>query len=130
MAMNEERIRAIQEGLVTYNGKECKKCGGHEKYVVSGGCAPCQRKRALENYQPVDQSNRMPTERACAKIAGMKMYHGKPCRKCGGTERYTAVALCVACSKENSRRRYHALAELAKAVRNVKMKKRVEDATV
>lgn len=31
-------------------------------------------------------------------------YHGKPCVKCGGTERYTRNSNCRACSKSNSRR--------------------------
>ena len=37
----------------------------------------------------------------------MKTFVGKPCRKCGKTERYlSGNKNCVACSKENSKRRY------------------------
>lgn len=29
-------------------------------------------------------------------------YHGKPCKKCGNTLRYTSMTGCVSCTKENS----------------------------
>ena len=29
-------------------------------------------------------------------------YNGKPCKKCGGTLRYTSMTGCVACTRENS----------------------------
>jgi hypothetical protein len=38
-----------------------------------------------------------------AKAAGEKRYHGKPCPRCGGTERYTRNRSCVACAARRNR---------------------------
>lgn len=35
--------------------------------------------------------------RANAIFLGERTYHGKPCKKCGATERYTKGSACVAC---------------------------------
>lgn len=38
-----------------------------------------------------------------AKLNGDKTYHGKACKKCGGTERYTrGGGSCVACQRAHS----------------------------
>lgn len=36
--------------------------------------------------------------------AGLKTYHGEPCRKCGSTERRTSDKSCVQCRREADRR--------------------------
>ena len=35
-------------------------------------------------------------------------YEGRPCRRCGGTERFTANRTCVVCERERSRKRWWA----------------------
>jgi hypothetical protein len=35
-----------------------------------------------------------------------KFYHGKPCKKCANTLRYTSMTGCVNCIKENSLKRF------------------------
>ena len=37
-----------------------------------------------------------------------RTFEGKPCRKCGGMTRYVSNKACVACSRENGRKRYQA----------------------
>lgn len=32
-----------------------------------------------------------------------EMYHGRPCKKCGGTVRYASTGHCVPCQRENSK---------------------------
>lgn len=39
----------------------------------------------------------MKPTRAEAIKQGLVKYHGKPCKKCGGTARYTLNSACVAC---------------------------------
>lgn len=39
----------------------------------------------------------MKPTRAEAIKKGLVKYHGKPCKKCGGTARYTLNSACVAC---------------------------------
>jgi len=46
-----------------------------------------------------------------------KRYHGKPCKKCGGTERYTSNRTCVPCSRADDTHRRLANPEAARAVR-------------
>ena len=41
-----------------------------------------------------------------AKKAGVKRYHGKPCTKCGNTERYT-LGGCTKCATGTARGSYH-----------------------
>jgi hypothetical protein len=43
------------------------------------------------------------TPRQAAIAAGEKRYHGKPCRKCANTERYTMGRHCVVCDGKTSR---------------------------
>ena len=40
--------------------------------------------------------------RKAALATGETHYHGKPCRRCKGTLRYTLNADCVACSSRRS----------------------------
>lgn len=42
--------------------------------------------------------------RAQAKEQGAKIYTGRPCKKCGGTTRYTASGNCKACDMERLRK--------------------------
>ena len=44
----------------------------------------------------------MPNERIKAAEAGQTRYHGSPCRKGHGTERYTLTGVCVVCNREHS----------------------------
>mgnify|MGYP003334960089 CR=1 FL=1 len=41
----------------------------------------------------------MKSTREKAAQKGDPKYHGAPCKKCGGTERYTSNAACVECTK-------------------------------
>ena len=40
--------------------------------------------------------------RRSALLSGETHYHGKPCRKCKSTLRYTLSADCVACSRKRA----------------------------
>lgn len=42
----------------------------------------------------------MTSPRAVAAKAGDMRYTGKPCKKCGCTEKYTSTATCVDCAKK------------------------------
>lgn len=46
------------------------------------------------------------TPRMDAARRGETKFHGKPCRRCGGTERYVCSSNCIACQKSVSNR-YH-----------------------
>lgn len=48
------------------------------------------------------------TPRQEAIAAGLKRYEGKPCKRCGGTERQVSSKDCVACHREAGRRRREA----------------------
>jgi Recombination endonuclease VII len=37
---------------------------------------------------------------------GRKTYHGKPCKKCGGMEKYVSSNGCIECGKESTKGRY------------------------
>lgn len=59
----------------------------------------------------------MDQARIVAAKQGMSRYEGKPCRVCGGTERYTTSNNCVACSKVStakSREKFKVLIEQAR----------------
>lgn len=44
------REEAIKKGEKTYiSSTACKHCGSYEKYVCNWGCAPCYKKKGLEN---------------------------------------------------------------------------------
>jgi DnaJ-class molecular chaperone len=42
--------------------------------------------------------------RQAAIEGGFTVYDGKPCRKCGGTRRYTLIAACTACHSQATMR--------------------------
>jgi len=42
-------------------------------------------------------------KRRAAAERGKIRYHGGPCRKCGGTERYTSSGACVHCVNEQAK---------------------------
>jgi hypothetical protein len=48
-------------------------------------------------------SNSMPSPRIEAARQGQRKYTGKPCPKCGCTERYVINAACVDCTKGTSK---------------------------
>lgn len=48
----------------------------------------------------VGMDNKKP--RMEAAQSGQRKFHGKPCRKCGGTERYVCSSNCIACQKAQS----------------------------
>ena len=48
-------------------------------------------------YFIVGESEMAKNQRCKAIEPGATRYFGKPCRRCGGTERYTANSGCVVC---------------------------------
>lgn len=42
-------------------------------------------------------------DRRLAQFEGRKVYNGKPCRNCGGTEKYVENYLCVECARTRAR---------------------------
>lgn len=60
----------------------------------------------------------MTSPRVVAAKKGERKYHGKPCKTCGGTERYVINAGCVSCltkSKTESHSRLLQAIQEAKA---------------
>jgi len=55
---------------------------------------------------------RMDTPRKKAALEGSTRYHGKPCKKCGGTERLTSTGACIPCSRVHCRRQHAQIREL------------------
>jgi len=53
----------------------------------------------------------MTNERIKAAEAGKVRYHGTPCRKGHGTERYTITGACVICNRESSVKRQREMRE-------------------
>ena len=49
------------------------------------------------------------SDRVAAQFAGRKTYHGRPCRNCGGTEKYVENYLCCACAKRKALERHRRL---------------------
>lgn len=112
--MNSEKKMAVERGWTQYEGKPCARCGGVLRYTSNSNCCVCHGYKSRLTWQ----------ERA-AKIAGVearrvgiekgdKRYHGVACKKCGGTERFTANTGCVVCttsaavrSQEAARARFH-----------------------
>lgn len=46
------------------------------------------------------ETNKKPRMEAAQR--GETKFHGKPCRRCGGTERYVCSSNCIACQKSVS----------------------------
>lgn len=96
------RREAAQRGAATFQGMKCRKCGSEERYTKSGACVACCRKRAAAQYLPVEIP-RAPGVREAARQAGLLRYHGRACRNCGTTERYTSGGACVHCMQQRNR---------------------------
>ena len=64
----------------------------------------------------------MDTPRRQAAKQGNPRYHGKPCRKCGNTERLTTTGACVPCARIYNKRLRDEIREmLAKARANAEV---------
>ena len=46
----------------------------------------------------------MEEKRIIAAQAGLSRYQGKPCRTCGGKERFVSNGNCVACAQEHTKK--------------------------
>lgn len=42
-------------------------------------------------------------DRVKAQFEGRRRYHGRPCKNCGGTEKYVENYLCCECAKNKAR---------------------------
>lgn len=106
----------IEEGVPSYLlikdydcGIKCKKCGSTQRYISSGTCSGCSKR--LDMRTPEDIRNGVEAlnarhqstlNRKDAKWRKEKQYDGMPCKVCGTTQRYTASAGCVKCTKDKS----------------------------
>ena len=50
--------------------------------------------------------------RDIAARSGQRRYEGKPCKTCGGTERYTINSACVACTLASNKKETDRIKEL------------------
>lgn len=66
----------------------------HEKSAVNGRCLTC-RNAAMKRWREKKRQGR--------PRVGQTL-EGKPCRNCGGTERYVSSNNCVRCQREHGRR--------------------------
>lgn len=55
------------------------------------------------------------TPRLQAAQEGRKRYQAKPCKHCGGLDRYTSSGACVVCTDKGSGKRDKRIRELLKA---------------
>lgn len=109
------RKQAAARGATVYDsGRECKHCGGTERYVSNGACPACHG----HNSKLPDERHLRRLEgrenKARAILRGDKRYIGSPCKNCGGVERLVSNSGCVECQtsaarrrQENERARYH-----------------------
>jgi len=52
------------------------------------------------------------TPRKTAATLGQVRYHGRPCKRCGGTERLTSTGACIPCSRKQARSSQDKIREL------------------
>jgi 5-methylcytosine-specific restriction endonuclease McrA len=104
---------------VRMQGKSCKRCGGTERYTINRSCTACALESSLRRAAKLSEQ--------AAKIRGFgpkaATVQGKPCKKCGGTERYLVNKGCVACLREKTR--YRSSAERQKATYYLRTPERV-----
>lgn len=62
----------------------------------------------------------MATSRDAAARSGEVYYDGKPCKKCGGTKRYTSTAGCVACLIKRGKAERRRIKKLIAEARGIK----------
>lgn len=111
LAKDARRIAAMQSGEKTWNGPECKKDGTVERWVSTGGCVECSRKRSREYWRKkaATPEAMAEKERRAAKKAAAKHYRGESCHIEGhGDLRYKKGDGCVACARvraENAKRK-------------------------
>jgi 5-methylcytosine-specific restriction endonuclease McrA len=121
-------VRALDGSIVS---KECSKCGcflspqafTKAKWLDIGLRSDCKecRKKASKNIN----------FRALARELGHARYPGKPCKKCGKSERFTGNGGCVHCKYEQNRnspatkqyRKVYYREHYDKVVANVKSRK-------
>lgn len=86
---------------LTY-GKYCRGCGrtvGHRrnKWVAEHGTTPPES-FLHQPRQPGKRLSGVKPEKRRRRVADV--YHGRPCGKCGGTERYSSNGGCTACARQ------------------------------
>lgn len=86
---------------VTVEGKACARCGGTKRYIINRACWACS--------QEASKKRAARRSREAAKFRGFgpkaATRQGKPCKKCGETERYVVNHACVACLKAKTKDR-------------------------
>ena len=55
---------------------------------------------SVVGYESVMETNKKPRMEAAQR--GETKFHGRPCRRCGSTERYVCSSNCIACHKSVS----------------------------
>lgn len=102
------RALAVATGAKVYHGQACKKCGGTRRYTLNCDCVACARARntvwRTRNQTTDLQIDVSARNRAEAKAAGKKRYHGRACDDCGGTERYVLSCSCCECMKRKTQK--------------------------
>ncbi len=94
---------AKDNGEITYISEiACSRCNGIERYTSSGGCVFCTCR--VKNPADLILRDMAYEEQSKAIARGAVTFTGRPCRKCGSTERYTAGNACVACVKGRVKR--------------------------
>ncbi len=86
----DRKERRLASSTNTYDGVECRRCGGTQRYISSDQCVPCTKVIHQTNSQE---------QLAIVADLGINISNGKPCRECGETQRYIVGGRCVACIK-------------------------------
>lgn len=92
-------------GEKTYEGSACARCSSATRYTTTGQCVACHNARAARLYRERHpDARRFFFPRKEAKSLGLQTYDGRPCRRCGTTEKHTSNGSCVNCVRETRRR--------------------------
>ena len=94
------RLDAQEKGLKFYESRACKSCKTTTRYTSSGGCVLCAAKRyhgedVSQTYNQVQWRQ----NRQLSLTNGLTQYHGKACKTCSSTLRYTSTKACIECHK-------------------------------
>lgn len=85
-----------------YTGKPCKHGHIALRAARNQSCVECEEARKYRDGSQGRKAQVRRTEaRQLAKKQGNKRYHGKPCGKCGNTERYVSNKRCTFSTCQN-----------------------------
>ncbi len=99
---HQARSAAAAKGEKQFIGVVCHR--GHDgvRWTSNGYCVSCgalSAKPRKKIGRPAQEAAAL--RRQAAREAGLKRFDGAPCRKCGGTIRWTSNNVCVACRRSN-----------------------------